>query len=90
MRCSNRDVAFKILALNTEKAHTLREQSLETIRVLRKTDDFLDEPINKALKERERRGTRVLKLDDAVSAVVEKLQKKELAKARGGAPDEEP
>ena len=29
------DVAFKILALNTEKAHTLKEKSLETIRMAR-------------------------------------------------------
>ena len=96
------DVAFKILALNTEKAHNLREKSLETIRmaralaergdarrerafafefeqpafltlgaayeerprlsggayqsILRRVDEFLDEPIAKALKERERRG----------------------------------
>jgi ParB family chromosome partitioning protein len=117
------DVAFKILALNTEKAHNLREKSLETIRmaralaktsdateasfafefehapyltlgvayeerprlsggayqsILRRTDDFLDLPIARALKERERRGRRVLKLDDAVSAVVETLKKKGL------------
>jgi ParB family chromosome partitioning protein len=117
------DVAFKILALNTEKAHNLREKSLETIRmaralaktsdateatfafefehapyltlgvayeerprlsggayqsILRRTDDFLDLPILKALRERERRGRRVLALDDAVSAVVEKLKKKGL------------
>jgi ParB family chromosome partitioning protein len=116
-------VAFKILALNTEKAHTLREKSLETIRmaralakssdateasfafefehapyltlgvgyeerprlsggayqsILRRTDAFLDVPIDKALKERERRGRRVLKLDDAVTAVVERLKKKGL------------
>ena len=116
-------VAFKILALNTEKAHNLREKSLETIRmaralakqsdateesfafefeqapfltlgvgyearprlsggayqsILRKTDAFLDLPIAKALKERERRGKRVLELDDVVSAVVEKLKKKGL------------
>ena len=51
VRCSNPDVALKILALNTEKA--------------------------------------LLKLDAAVNAV-EKLKKKELAKASGGAPDEEP
>jgi ParB family chromosome partitioning protein len=115
------NVAFKILALNTEKAHNLREKSLETIRmaralakksdqtedsfafefeqapfltlgvgyesrprlsggayqsILRKTDAFLDLPIGKALKERERRGKRVLKLDDAVNAVIEKLKKK--------------
>ena len=117
------DVAFKILALNTEKAHNLREKSLETIRmaralagtsdaaeasfsfefeqasyltlgvgyesrprlsggayqsILRRTDAFLDIPIAKALKERERRGKRVLQLDDAVTAVVEKLKKKGL------------
>jgi ParB family chromosome partitioning protein len=117
------DVAFKILALNTEKAHNLREKSLETIRmaralatangdepetafafefeqpafltlgvcyedrprfsggayqsILRRVDEFLDRPVAKALEERERRGTTVLKLDDAVSAAVEKL------KARG-------
>jgi ParB family transcriptional regulator, chromosome partitioning protein len=29
------EVAFKILALNTEKAHSLKEKSLETIRMLR-------------------------------------------------------
>jgi ParB family chromosome partitioning protein len=116
------NVAFKILALNTEKAHNLREKSLETIRmaralakssdepetsyafefeqpafltlgvcyeerprlsggayqsILRRVDEFLDEPMAKALKERERRGKKILKLDDAVSAAVEKL------KARG-------
>ena len=115
-------VAFKILALNTEKAHNLREKSLETIRmaralaktsdqpeaafafefeqpafltlgicyeerprlsggayqsILRRVDEFLDEPMAKALKERERRGKKILKLDDAVSAAVDKL------KARG-------
>jgi ParB family chromosome partitioning protein len=117
------EVAFKILALNTEKAHNLREKSLETIRmeralaetsdqreaafafefeqpafltlgvcyearprlsggayqsILRRVDDFLDEPIAKALKERERRGRKLLKLDDAVTAAVEKLKAKGL------------
>jgi len=116
------NVAFKILALNTEKAHNLREKSLETIRmaralgragnqpetdfafefeqpafltlgvcyeerprlsggayqpILRRIDEFLDRPIGQAVKERERRGRKILKLDDAVSAAVEKL------KARG-------
>lgn len=116
-------VAFKILALNTEKAHNLREKSLETIRmaralakssdqpettfafefeqpafltlgaayedrprlsggayqsILRRVDDFLDEPMNQALKERERRARTILKLDDAVTAVVEKLKTKGL------------
>ena len=113
------EVAFKILALNTEKAHNLREKSLETIRmaralartshgpetgfafefeqpafltlgvcyeerprlsggayqsILRRVDEFLDLPVAKALKERERRGKKILKLDDAVSAAVEKLK----------------
>jgi len=116
-------VAFKILALNTEKAHNLREKSLETIRmaralasaggeteasyafefeqpafltlgvcyeerprlsggayqsILRRVDEFLDQPIAKALKERERRGKMILKLDDAVGAAVEKLKAKGL------------
>lgn len=116
------EVAFKILALNTEKAHNLREKSLETIRmardlaktsteaegsfafefeqpafltlgvcyeerprlsggayqsILRRVDEFLDVPIAKAVKERERRAKKILKLDDAVTAAVEKL------KARG-------
>jgi ParB family chromosome partitioning protein len=116
-------VAFRILALNTEKAHNLREKSLETIRmaralantsdqterafafefdqpalltlgvcyeerprfsggayqsILRRVDEFLDEPMRKALKERERRGRKILKLDDGVSAAVEKLKAKGL------------
>lgn len=116
-------VAFKILALNTEKAHNLREKSLETIRmaralakrsddaedtfafefeqpafltlgicyeerprlsggayqsILRRVDTFLDQPMAKALKERERRARKILKLDDAVSAAVEKLKAKGL------------
>jgi ParB family chromosome partitioning protein len=119
-------VAFKILALNTEKAHNLKEKSLETIRmaralagsrassgepersfefefelpsfltlgaayeerprlsgsayqpILRRVDDFLDEPIGKALRERERRARKVLKLDEAVTAVVDKLKAKGL------------
>src|SRR6516162_2729839 len=45
--------------------------------ILRRVDAFLDEPIAKALRERERRGKKILRLDDAVSAVVERL------KARG-------
>jgi ParB family chromosome partitioning protein len=116
------EVAFKILALNTEKAHNLREKSLEAIRmardlaatsrgaestfafefeqpafltlgacyeerprlsggayqpILRRVDEFLDLPMPQALKERERRSRKILELDDAVTAAVEKL------KARG-------
>jgi ParB family chromosome partitioning protein len=117
------EIAFKILALNTEKAHNVREKSLETIRmaralarmsdraerdfafefeqpayltlgvgyekngrlsggayqpVLRRADDFLDEPMAKALKERERRGARILAVDSAVNKVVEKLKERGL------------
>jgi ParB family chromosome partitioning protein len=118
-------VAFKILALNTEKAHNLKEKSLETIRmaralskmrkletlesefsfefeqpafltlgscyeerprfsggayqsILRRVDVFLDEPMAQAIKERDRRGKKILKLDDAVVAAVEKLKAKGL------------
>jgi ParB family chromosome partitioning protein len=46
--------------------------------ILRRIDDFLEEPMSKALKERERRGRKVLKLDDAVSAAVDKLKAKGL------------
>jgi ParB family chromosome partitioning protein len=117
------EVAFKILALNTEKAHNVKEKSLETIRmaralaerkeglesdyafefeqapyltlgaayeerrslsggayhpVLRRIDDFLDDPIGKALKERERRGAKVLKVDDAINKIVSALKAKGL------------
>jgi ParB family transcriptional regulator, chromosome partitioning protein len=117
------EVAFKILALNTEKAHNVKEKSLETIRmaralaerrtvkerdfafefeqapyltlgaayeerrslsggayhpVLRRIDDFLDDPMHKALAERERRGAKVLKLDDAVGKVVTALKNRGL------------
>jgi ParB family chromosome partitioning protein len=117
------DVAFKILALNTEKAHNLKEKSLETIRMeralaessasraereflfefdqpafltlgaayeerprlsggayhslLRRIDDFLDEKLPRAVKERERRAAKLLAIDDDVTRIVQKL------KARG-------
>src|SRR5262249_31112925 len=45
--------------------------------VLRRIDEFLDEPLSKALTERERRARLVLAIDDRVTAIVEKL------KARG-------
>ena len=116
------EVAFKILALNTEKAHNLKEKSLETIRmlraladersasverefmfefeqaplltlgaayeqrprlsggaynsVLRRIDDFLDEKLPKALKERIRRANLILAIDDRVNAIVDKLKKR--------------
>jgi ParB family chromosome partitioning protein len=114
------EVAFKILALNTEKAHNLKEKSLETIRmeraladsaaqkderafafefdqpafltlgaayekrprlsgsayqsVLRRIEDFLDEPVPRALKERQRRAEKILAIDDDVNAIVQKLK----------------
>ena len=116
------EVAFKILALNTEKAHNLKEKSLETIRmlraladerttrtereftfefdqpsfltlgaayeqrprlsggaynpVLRRIDDFLDEKLPRALKERIRRGGLILAIDDQVSHIVDKLKQR--------------
>jgi ParB family transcriptional regulator, chromosome partitioning protein len=117
------ELAFQILALNTEKAHNLKERSLEVIRMLRglvavrkgteldvaplleepafatlgaayekrprlsggayqsivkRVDGFLDEPLTEALAIREERADAVLKLDDAVSAVVERLKAKGL------------
>ena len=119
----DREVAFKILALNTEKAHNVKEKSLETIRMLRaladagerreerafafefdqpafltlgaayeerarlsggayhpllrRIDDFLDDPPPRALKERVRRAGKLLTIDDRVGDIVHKL------KARG-------
>jgi ParB family chromosome partitioning protein len=117
------DVAFKILALNTEKAHNVKEKSLETIRMaralaergkgresdyafefeqapfltlgaayeqrrslsggaysslLRRIEDFLDDSLAKAVRERERRAAKLLKLDDAVSSVVAALKERGL------------
>jgi ParB family chromosome partitioning protein len=116
------DIAFKILALNTEKAHNLKEKSLETIRMLRaladqdrsreeralafefeqpafltlgaayesrprlgggayhsllrRIDDFLDEPLPRALQERIRRAALILEIDDAVGEIVGTLKKR--------------
>ena len=46
--------------------------------VLRRIDEFLDEPLTKAVRERERRAAKLLKLDDAVSKVVAALKEKGL------------
>jgi ParB family transcriptional regulator, chromosome partitioning protein len=117
------ELAFQILALNTEKAHNLKERSLEVIRMLRglagarggtelevaplleepafatlgaayekrprlsggayqsivkRVDGFLDESLGEALAIREERADAVLKLDDAVSAAVDKLKSRGL------------
>ncbi len=117
------EVAWQILALNTEKAHNLRERSLEVIRIyrnllarqptrkesefafyleepalvtlgigyerkpsfaggayhpiLRRADEFLDEPLKEAVEQRERLAGQLLELDEKVSEIVAKL------KARG-------
>jgi ParB family transcriptional regulator, chromosome partitioning protein len=118
-----REIAWQILALNTEKAHNLRERSLEVIRIyknlleengarsetdfafyleeaslvtlglcyekkgnfaggayapiLRRLETFSGEPIRKALGTHEERADEVFKLDELVTAAVDKL------KARG-------
>jgi ParB family transcriptional regulator, chromosome partitioning protein len=123
-------VAFKILALNTEKAHALKEKALEAIRMLRALsqlgDKLLDDerrggveevfageleepqlaslgaayekrprlaggaynplmkraeawltlPLPEALVERERRGDKLLALDDVITPLVEALRAK--------------
>jgi ParB family chromosome partitioning protein len=114
-----REVAFRILALNTEKAHNLREKALEVIRmarsladldprpekefalefeepslvtlgityeqrgrfsggaynsILKRVDAFMDDPLPKALEKRTRRSEKLLELDDAVVAAVDKLK----------------
>jgi ParB family chromosome partitioning protein len=116
------DIAYQILALNTEKSHNLKEKSLEVIKMaralagdtdkkeselalefedpvlltlgtcyehegrfsggayrsaLRRVEEFLDEPMKKALATRERRGERLLKIDARVGEIIQAL------KARG-------
>jgi ParB family transcriptional regulator, chromosome partitioning protein len=117
------EVAYKILALNTEKAHALREKSLEVARmertmagagdrrretdlvlefedpalltlgyayelhgrlagsayhsVLRRIDNFFEEPVGKSVPLREERAQALLALDKVVADVVEQM------KARG-------
>jgi ParB family chromosome partitioning protein len=118
-----REIAWQILALNTEKAHNLRERALEAIRIyknlleedgsrpetdfafyleeaslvtlglcyekkgtfaggayapiLRKLKTFSAEPIRRVLKEHEKHADEVFKLDELITAAVDKL------KARG-------
>ena len=119
-----REVAWQILALNTEKAHNLKERSLEVIRIyrglveedasrpesgfafyldhaalvtlgvcyervarfgggayhsiLRRLENFSDEPLRSALKHHEKRATLVLDLEERVGAVVKKLKERGL------------
>jgi len=116
-------VAFKILALNTEKAHNLREKSLEAIRmarelargtraierdfafeleepsyltlgfcyeqrprfsggayqpILRRVEDFMDQPLSRSLPVRESRAGKLLEIDGRVASIVERLKEKGL------------
>src|SRR3989442_9562861 len=121
---ADREVAWQILALNTEKAHNLKERSLEVIRIyrglvdedgsrpesgftfyldqaalvtlgvcyervarfgggayhpiLRRLEDFSDDPLRSALKHHEKRASMVLDLEEKVAAVVKKLKERGL------------
>ncbi len=118
------EVAWQILALNTEKAHNLRERSLEVIRiyrnllareparkerefafyleepalvtlgigyeqkpsfaggayhpVLRRAEEFLDEPLKQAADYRQHLAAQLLELDEKVSEIVAKLKERGL------------
>jgi ParB family transcriptional regulator, chromosome partitioning protein len=117
-------VAWQILALNTEKAHNLKERALEVIRIyrglldedasrkesqfsfyldeaalvtlgvcyervprfggvvyhpiLRRLENFTDEPVRTAIKDHEKRAGMVLDLEEKVAAVVKKLKERGL------------
>ncbi|HLJ87022.1 MAG TPA: ParB N-terminal domain-containing protein [Candidatus Angelobacter sp.] len=116
----DREVAWQILALNTEKAHNLKERALEVIRIyrglveedasrpesdfafyleesalvtlgvcyeqaprfgggvyhsiLRRLEEFSDEPLRATLKTHEKRAAMVLDLEEKVASVVKKLK----------------
>ena len=116
----DRQIAWQILALNTEKAHNLKERSLEVIRIyrglvdedasrpesqfsfyleepslvtlgvcyeqvprfaggsyhpiLRRLEEFSDDPLKSAVKQHEKRSAQVLALDERVSEVVRQLK----------------
>ena len=120
----DREVAWQILALNTEKAHNLKERSLEVIRIyrglieedarrpesqftfyldeaalvtlgvcyervprfgggvyhpiLRRLEEFTEDPLRGAIKEHEKRAAMVLDLDEKVAATVKKLKERGL------------
>jgi ParB family chromosome partitioning protein len=120
----DREVAWQILALNTEKAHNLKERSLEVIRIyrglieedarrpesqfsfyldeaalvtlgvcyeraprfgggvyhpiLRRLEEFTEEPLCVAIKDHEKRAGMVLDLDEKVAATVKKLKERGL------------
>lgn len=114
------EIAFRILALNTEKAHNLKDKAIEVIRMARaiaaedpkksetdmafeleqaslvtigvcyeknakfsggaynsvvsRTESFSTEPISKSLQMREAHADKLIELDAAVSAAVERLK----------------
>jgi ParB family chromosome partitioning protein len=116
------DVAYRILALNTEKAHNLKEKSLEVIRmyrdlisrgakapesaysfefeeaqlatlglayeerprlsgsvyspILKRTDSFLEEPLPRALEERQERAQMVLEADQLLTDLVTEVRER--------------
>jgi ParB family transcriptional regulator, chromosome partitioning protein len=117
-----REIAWQILALNTEKAHNLRERSLEVIRIyrglmdedakraesgfafyleeasfvtlgvcyekngkfaggaynpiVRRLSKFSEEPLSRAVKERERHAGMLMDLDERVAGVIAKLKER--------------
>ena len=119
-----REVAWQILALNTEKAHNLKERALEVIRiyrglleeddslaekgfsfyledpalvtigicyeknprfaggayhpVLRRVEEFSEEPIGEAIHEHEKLADLTLQVEEKVAAAVAKLREKGL------------
>lgn len=120
----DRQLAWQILALNTEKAHNLKERSLEVIRIyrglidedssrpetgfafyleeaalvtlgvcyerkpsfaggayhpiLRRLEEFSDEPLRKTIRDHEKHAEAVLDLEDKVAGVVAKLKERGL------------
>src|SRR5216110_1826371 len=120
----NRQLAWQILALNTEKAHNLKERSLEVARiyrglieeddsrketdfsfyleeaalvtlgfcyekkpafaggayhpVLRRLEEFSEEPLRKTVREHEKRAETVLDLEQKVADVVTRLKERGL------------
>lgn len=120
----NPELAWQILALNTEKAHNLKERSLEVARIyrgliekdasrketefafyleeaslvtlgfcyekkpvfaggaynpiLRRLEEFADEPLKTTVKQHEKHAEMVLDLEEKVSSVVAKLKEKGL------------
>lgn len=119
-------IAYRILALNTQKAHNLRDKALEVVRmarglaalsqdkesayafefeepayltigmcyeangrfsgsaylpVVKRCDDFRDEPLSKSLAAREKSAKKLLELDEAVNEAVKKLKEAGLTSA---------